>query len=106
MVGPKASLAPGEEPQDRPGHDVRGRVPQDVERLAVLRGQEPQLDRPAVAVLQRPVEVDDRAVGHGGDRRLGQPLADPLGDLAGAGSLGNSLTDPSGSLIWTIWGKS
>ena len=77
-----------EEPHDGPGHDVGGRVPQDVERLAVPRGQDPQLDRGVVAVLERPIEVDDRAVGHRRDGRVGQPLADPLGDLARADPVG------------------
>ena len=47
-----------EEPHDGPGHDVGRRVPEDVERLAVLGRQDPQLDR-SVAVLERAIEVDD-----------------------------------------------
>ena len=92
---PEGEPGAGEEPQDGPGHDVRGRVPQDVERLAVPRasGGGARSASP-VAVLERAVEVDDRAVGHGGDGRLGQPLADPLGDLAGPDPLGIFLDRP------------
>ena len=48
-----------EKPHDGPGHDVCRRVPQDIERLAVLGGQNPHLDRRGVAVLERAIEVDD-----------------------------------------------
>ena len=48
-----------EKPHDGPGHDVGRRMPQDVERLAVLGRQDPQLDRVVVAVFERPIEVDD-----------------------------------------------
>ena len=96
--GGRAEGEPGarEEPQDRPGHDVGGRVAEDVERLAVPRGQEPQLDRPvAVSPFSSgPVEVDDRPVGDGGHGGVGEPLADPLGDLSGADPIGIFLDRP------------
>ena len=52
----------------------------------------------SVAVLERPVEVDDLPAGHRRDRRLGQPLADPLGDLARADPLGIFLDRTIGQL--------
>ena len=73
--------------------------------LAVLRGQDPQLDRLRRSVLERPVQVDDLPVGHRRDGRIGQPLADPGGHFTGTDSSGNSLTEPSGSLIWSIVGR-
>ena len=85
---PEGEAGPGEEPEDGPRHDVRRRVPQHVERLAVLRGQQAELDRTLRPVLERPVEVDDRPVGDGGDGRVGEPPPDPLGDLARADPLG------------------
>ena len=80
----------GKEPHDRPRHDVRRGVAQDVERLAVLRGQDSQLDRPGRGrpVLERPIEVNDRAVGHRRHGRLGQPLADARGHLTRPGPIG------------------
>ena len=70
-----------EQPHDGAGHDVGGRMPQDVERLAVLRGEDLQVDGRLVTILERPVEVNDPPLGGRRDRRVGQPLADPLGDL-------------------------
>ena len=90
-----------EEAEDGAGHDVGGRVPQDVERLAIARGEQAQFDR-AVRGFERPVEIDDRAVGDGGDRGFGQALADRLGDLRGRTPSGKSLIEPSGSLIAII----
>ena len=83
----------GEQPHDGPGHDVRGGVAEDVERLAVPGGQDPQLDRAGRSVfdLEGPVQVDDRAVGHGRHGRIGQPLANARGDLAGTDSFGEFL---------------
>ena len=80
----------GKEPHDGPGHDVRGGVAQDVERLAVLRGQDSQLDRPGRGrpVLERPIEVNDRAVGHCRHRRLGKSLADLRGHVTRPGPIG------------------
>ena len=49
-----------EQPHDGAGHDMGRRVPQDVERLAVPRGEDLQLDRRFMAILQRPIQVDDR----------------------------------------------
>ena len=72
------------QPHDGAGHDVGGRVPQDVERLAVLGRQDLQLDGRFLSVLERAIEVDDSPLGRRRDRRVGQPLADPLGDLARA----------------------
>ena len=73
-------------------------MPQNVEGLAVPGGEDPHLDRFAVAVLQRPVEVDDPAPGHRRDRRFRQPLADPFSDLARAHPVGIILDRTIGQL--------
>ena len=78
----------GKQPHDRPSHDVRGRMPQHIERLAVPGREDPQLDRLAIAVFQGTVEVDDRTPGHRRDGRVRQSLADPLGNLARAHGVG------------------
>ncbi len=71
-----------EQPHDGASHDVGRRMTQHVERLAVPGGQDPQLDGGVLTILERPVEVDDPSAGRRRDRRLGQPLADPRGNLA------------------------
>ena len=85
----------GEEPQDGPGHDVA--------RSSAAGRRAPRgpwasgggaRSAWSVPFLERAVEVDDRAVGHGGDGRVGEPLADPLGDLARADALGVLLDRP------------
>ena len=66
----------GKDPHDGPGHDVRRRVPQDVECLAVPGREDPHLDRGGVAIFERTIEVDDLAPRDRRDRRVRQPLAD------------------------------
>src|SRR5262249_49863730 len=63
-------------------------VPQHVEGLAVLLGQDGE---GVLAVRDFAIEVDDVAIEFGGDSGLGQALADTLGDVAGPGT-GGSLT--------------
>ena len=92
-----------EEPHDRPGHDVRGRVPEDVERLAVPRGQEPELDRrrpsPSSSGRSRSTTAPSATAATAASAsRLPIPSATSRGRTPS----GYSLTDPSGSLIWTI----
>ena len=93
----------GEEPEDGPGHDVGGRVPQDVERLAVPRGEDPQLDRSCRRRLRagrsRSTTVPSATAATAASAsRLPIPSATSRGRTPS----GYSLTDPSGSLIWTI----
>ena len=57
-------------------------MPQDVERLAVPGGQDLQVDGRLMTVLERPIQVNDPALGARGDGGLGEALTDPLGDLA------------------------
>ena len=102
--GPEGELHAGEEPHDGPGHDVRRRVAQDVERLAVLGGQDPQLDRAGRAVpfssgRSRSTTVPlATAATAASASRLPMPAATSRGRTPS----GYSLIEPSGSLIWSI----
>ena len=81
----EGELGAGEQAHDRPGHDVGGAVPQDLERLGVAVGED--LERRLRRVGgQFAVEVHDLAVHLGGDGGLSQPLADRLGHVARPGA--------------------
>ncbi len=72
------------EPHDRPGHDMGGRVPQDVERLAVLGSEDRKLDRPARAIFEGAIEIDHAIARLGGDGRVREAPTDAEGHIARA----------------------
>ena len=94
VVGPKASLTPGK------SRMMARAMMWAVEWRRTSRASRSRLVRrrssigsawPSSSGRSRSTIV---AVGHGGDGGLGEPLADPLGDLAGADALGILLDRP------------
>src|SRR5580698_7423086 len=63
--------------QNRRRQQMRGRMSIDFERLRVTVGQDAQIG----IFLQRPGKVDEIAVGLGNKGRVGQPLAEGLGNI-------------------------
>src|SRR5204862_459513 len=76
-------LDAGEQAHDSAGHDVGAAMAQDVERLAILVGED--LEGNLAIGNELAIEIDDRAVDLGGDGSLGQTRADLLRDRASCG---------------------
>ena len=79
---PEGQLHALEEPHHRPGHHVGAGMPQDVQGLGVLAGDQPQANLALGG--QRIVGPDQLAIHFGGQRGLGQPRADLGGNVDGA----------------------
>ena len=75
--GADRDLRAREQPGDRLGHHVRGRVPQHLAAVVGVGDDDLQRD----VVVERTAQVDPFAVGLRRDRGLGEPLADRRRDL-------------------------
>ncbi len=82
--GAKRQLGTGKQAQHRPGHDVGARMPQYLEGLGIAVRQ--QFDFEFSTFGQGQGEVGHLAIHHRSNRRLGQSLANPLGQIHGGGS--------------------
>ncbi len=99
----EGELGAREEPHDGARHDVRGRMAEDVERLAVLGGRaggarSAAPGRSRAGDRGRRSSPSATAATAASARRRPIPSAISRGRTPSA----NSLTDPSGSLIWTM----
>ena len=74
----EADAGAGKELPHGRGHDVGRAVPQQVERVGIAIGE----DGERGIALDGTVEVPDGTIDPRGERRLGQPRTDQLGDVA------------------------
>jgi len=76
---PETELHPLKQPHHRPGHDVGTRMPHDSQGFRVLRREQPQPDLPLFR--KAVVHPDNVAIHLGSHCGLGQPCANPLGNV-------------------------
>ncbi len=81
--GTVAELGLGKKFEHSRGEQVRGRMPIDFERLRVAVGEDAQVG----VFVERPGEVDQVAIGLGGESGVGQTRADGLGNVERSGAL-------------------
>ncbi len=71
---------------------VRSGMAENFKRLRIALGQDAQVG----VFFQRPGEVDEVAVSLGSERRVGEPLANRLGDVERSAAFRNVLHAPVG----------